>query len=523
MEEEIHDFNNTLLSLYFNNLEFLKNNFPNIFEKVITLSENINNNEYKERYSLEYKEDGYFDIFDLEKNDFIYGFNSYEEADKRKEMVDFTKKHSINLLRVDHTNESLALMGSLGAALPLVDFLNRKIDFKNITFSKIFKFVFIGVGVGVHLHEIYKKIDSMNTLIIEPNLEIFRLSLFTIDYSIFSQGNKKLFLSVDDKKLDQESVISSFTNYHSYMNYNIKHHLFWKDYEYILDDLIGYYSRNFAAAFPYSTVLEVFGRTVKFMNQGHKYLKHSLIEKKKPLEGKRALLVGAGPSLDKQIEWIKSNKEKFIIVLVDNMVKKFESYGIIPDIVVSIDPGSVVATFYETKDPKFLENSSLVFLSQQHKDVIKQISGLNFYFSQPYPISEELKLSFSVPNVGTYGFAVSLLLGCKELYLVGSDSALAEDGTIYASHADNDTKGHEGQENISKENISPSDLIEVKGNLGGTVKSTRKIIGYKHDYEGFIHSHNKADYKAYNLSTGAYIEGLIPKRIEDIQVIVLKK
>ena len=55
---------------------------------------------------------------------------------------------------------------------------------------------------------------------------------------------------------------------------------------------------------------------------------------------------------------------------------------------------------------------------------------------------------FSVPNVGTYGFAVSLLLGCKELYLVGSDSALAEDGTIYASHADNDTKGHEGQENI---------------------------------------------------------------------------
>lgn len=518
MEEEIQDFNNTLLSLYFNNLEFLKKEFPEVFEKVNDLSEKINNNQYTEKYTLDYNEEGYFDIFDIEKNDFIYGFNSYEEADKRKDLVDFSKNYTINLLRVDDTNESLALMHSLGAALPLVNFLNNTIDFKKITFSKVFKFIFVGVGVGVHIHEIYKKINSMNTLIIEPNLEIFRLSLFTIDYSEFNKDNKKLFLSIGENELERESTINLFNAYHSYMNYSVKHHLFWEDYKYIIDHLIAYYSRNYSAAFPYSTVLTVFGRMIQFMKKGFKYLQYEAVKEKKILKGKRVLHVGAGPSLDQQIDWIKENQNKFVIVLVDNMVKKFESYGIIPDIVVSIDPGAVVANFYKTKNEDFLKNSSLVFLAQQHNDVIEEVKDLNFFFTQPYPISDELKLSFSLPNVGTYGYALALLLGCKELYLVGSDSALAEDGTIYASHAENDTRGHEGKQNISSDNISPSDLIEVKGNLSDCVKSTRKIIGYKHDYESFIHSYKEKDYKAYNLSTGAYIEGLIPKRIEDVEV-----
>jgi len=475
MEQEIEDFNNTLLTLYFNNLDYLKEEHPKIFEKVNSLSTEINNGEYKEKYSLEYKKEGYFDILDVEKDEFVYDFDSYLEADKRKEMVDFSQKYSLNLLRVDNTNENFALMSSLGTALPLVNFLNQKIDFKNITFSKIFKFVFIGVGVGVHIHEIYKKIDSMNTLIIEPNIEIFRLSLFTIDYSSFSKGNKKLFLSVGETVLEREDTINQFTAFHSYMNYNIKHHLFWKEYEYILDQLIDYYSRNFSASFPYNTILTVFGRTIDFMKKGNKYLKHSKVEENKPLKDKKVLLIGAGPSLDKQIDWIKKNQDKFIIVCVDNMVKKFEHHCIVPDIVVSIDPSKVVATFYKTENKDFLENTSLVFLSQQDKAVIEEVKDFKYYFTQPYPISDELQLSFSVPNVGTYGFAVSLLLGSKELYLIGSDCAIADDGTIYASHADNDTSGHEGVERTSKENVSQIDLIDLKGNHGGIVKSTRQI------------------------------------------------
>lgn len=520
MEQEIQDFNNTLLNLYLNNLEFLKKEHPNVFEKVNNLSEKINNDEYQEKYSLEYKQEGYFDILNLDTNEFIYGFNSYEEADKRSQKTDFTKKHSLDLLRID-SNKKLALMSSLGTALPLVNFLNNKIDFENITFSKIFKFVFIGVGVGVHLHEVYKKMDSMNTLIIEPNLEIFRLSLFTIDYSIFTQGNKQLFLSIDDSQLDRERVINSFTQYHSYMNYNIKHHLFWIDYEYLLNELIDYYSHNFSAAFSYNTVLTVFARTINFMHQEFKFLKHSLVKDKNPLENKKVLIIGAGPSLDKQIDWIYKNQKKFVIVCVDNMTIKLEKHSIVPDIVVSIDPADVVQKFFNTKDKDFLKNSSIILLSQQHKEVIEKIKHLNFYFSQVLPISEEINYSFSLPNVGTFGFALSIFLGSKELYLVGNDSALdPNSGKAYAisETGHNQDALLKGEESKNKETVSSNDIIEVKGNFGGVAKSTRKLITFRNDYESFIHAYkDEESFEAYNLSdTGAYIEGIKPLRITDI-------
>mgnify|MGYP006287131031 CR=1 FL=1 len=334
MEEEIEEFNNTLLNLYINNLNYLKDNHKNIFEKVNELSEKINNGEYQENYSLEYKSEGYFDILNIETNEYIYGFNSYEEADKRKEYVNLTQKHSLNLLRHDSVNNNFALMKSLGTALPLVNFLNQKIDFENIKFSKIFKFIFIGVGTGVHIHEIYKKINSMNTLIIEPNLEIFRLSLFTIDYSIFEKDNKKLFLSIADDNIERNNVLNSFTSYHSYMNYNIKHHLFSIEYEDLLDEVIEYYSHNFAAAFSYNTVLQVLSRTIKYMNKEYNFLKESYVKEKKPLLNKRVLIVGAAPSVDKQMDWIEKNQSKFIIVCVDKMVQKLEKHSIVADLVV---------------------------------------------------------------------------------------------------------------------------------------------------------------------------------------------
>ncbi|MGM0520135.1 MAG: 6-hydroxymethylpterin diphosphokinase MptE-like protein [Campylobacterota bacterium] len=518
MEQEIKDFNNILINLYVKNLNYLETNHPEIFEKVEDLSNQINNGKYRENFTLEYQEEGYFDIFDIKADDYIYGFNSYEEADKRKDYVNFTQKHSLNLLRHDSVNNNFALMSSLGTALPLVSFLNQKIDFENITFSKIFKFIFIGVGVGVHIHEIYKKIDSMNTLIIEPNLEIFRLSLFTIDYTEFDKENKKLFLSVANTENERSNILDKFNAYHSYMNYSIKHHLFSIEYEYILNEVIEYYSHNFAAAFSYNSVLKVLSRTIKYMNKEYNFLKKSYINNQKPLENKRVLLIGAAPSVDKQMNWIKKNQSKFIIICVDKMIQKLEKYSIVPDIAVSVDPSQIVESFFNTKDKKFLENSSIIFLSQQHKDVIKRVENLNFYFSQVMYISKDLDYSFSVPNVGTFGFATALLLGCKEIYIAGNDSSFDTDsGKVFASDTlDSHHESFLGKENDNSDMISSEDIIEVKGNFTKKVKTTRKLITYRNDYQNFISNNKDMSYKAYNLSEGAYIEGFTPLKIENI-------
>ena len=100
LEQEISELSNTLLEIYAKNLEFLKNNFEEIFYEIDTLSKNISSEQYKEKYSLEYR-DGFFDILNLESNSWYYFKDSYEDADARANAVNFTNEGSLNLLRID--------------------------------------------------------------------------------------------------------------------------------------------------------------------------------------------------------------------------------------------------------------------------------------------------------------------------------------------------------------------------------------------------------------------------------------
>lgn len=206
MQNQLEQLNFTLSNLYFKNLNYLKKNHPKVFEKVDKLSKAIENNTYQETYSLEYKEEGYFDILNLKTNKFLYNVNSYIEADLRKERMDFSQNSSLNLLRINPFENNFALMEGLGEIRPFVEYLNRKIDFKNINFSKIFKIIYIGTGLGLHIYEIHKKIDAHSTLIMEDNLEIFRLSLFTTDYSIFSLKNRNLFYQFKKMKIEKKKL-----------------------------------------------------------------------------------------------------------------------------------------------------------------------------------------------------------------------------------------------------------------------------------------------------------------------------
>ena len=40
-----------------------------------------------------------------------------------------------------------------------------------------------GIGLGYHLAEIYERIDVMNLIIVEPDLDVFYLSLYCFDWA----------------------------------------------------------------------------------------------------------------------------------------------------------------------------------------------------------------------------------------------------------------------------------------------------------------------------------------------------
>jgi len=513
MDIDLGEIEQSLMLVYQKNLNFLKENFFDIFEKVEELSKELENNERKEQYSLELC-DGYFDIKNLKNNGYYYATNSYKDAEKRADYVDFSTNSSLDLLRKDGNSEKLSVPFGLEEVLHVVDFVNDKVDLKKVEFQKIMKFVYISVGLGYHIQEIEKKIESYTTLIIEPELEIFRLSLFTMDYSIFQEGNRTLYLSIGDDTIEREKVFDEFFHCHSYMNYNIKHYTLLKNLDYVKEHLVEYCENNYAAAFPYKSTIENVKRTVGFMKNKDRFLDIKDILEKDIFKSKEILLISAGPSLDGYIDLIKKYQDKYIIAAVDVIVRKLEKHNIVPDVVFSIDPSPLCADFLTTDDSEYLKNSIIILLSQQHADVMDllQKRKLNYYISQFTLINQEIGTLGSVPNVGTFSFHVMAHLGGKKLFTIGNDAAFhQETGARYTSDSSYVQTEVLDLGDKNKDLVSREDILEVKGNLRDIVKTNRSLIVFKNNYDLIINNMKSyIEYKAYNLSDGVLIDGLEP-------------
>jgi hypothetical protein len=515
MEKELQDLSQTLIEIYTKNLEFLKKEFNDLYNEVEHLSKQIEDDKYEIKYSLEYK-DGYFDIFNQEENAWFYHTNSYDDADFRTQNTNFTLDGSIDLLRKDTTGQILIGSSMYEDIMPILHYMSDTIDFQKVEFEKIYKFIFMGTGLGFHIHEISKKLDPFVTLIIEPSLEIFRLSLFTIDYTTLQQQNRKLFLSVGDDYLQRQKELSSFNLYHGYMNYNIKHHLLLENYDYLKQNIIEFFGSNRIGSFPYKLVIENMEKTLGFIKNDEKFLEVKNVIDKKILKDKKVLVIGAGPSLDGYMEFIKQHQDKFVIVAVDVILRKLEKHNIVPDIVVSIDPSYLCAGYLTCEDDKFLDNSTIIFLAQQDESVLKVVEGKNYVFSQSVPLIKEIDSLGSVPNVGTFSFNVAVHFGATEIYLIGIDSAFNQTtGSKYADDSSCDILIDVKSEQEKLASINVLDVIETKGNFKDTVKTNIELLSFKDNYESSIFGLLKRyDFTAYNLSDGAYINGFVPKTFE---------
>lgn len=519
MEQEAIDLSEILLQIYVKNLRFLEENFIHVYKKVEELSGNLNNQIITPNYSLEFR-DNYFDILNTKTNSWYYGSNSYEDGDARVKSSNFSKDGSLDLLRKDTDGVNLLVGGEeLKDITPVIQYINENVELQNVEFEKIYKFVFIGSGLGIHMQGINRKLNPFTTLIIEPELEVFRLSLFVTDYTEFQNGSRKLFLSIEEDKLSRIATIEDFYSYHNYMNYNIKHHLLIESDRYLFNELVDFFSTNSVTSFPYTSTIENVYRTKNFMKSKYRFLHMDEVTDKKILANKKILLIAAGPSLDNYVEWIKMNQNKFIIVCVDVILRKLEKYKIIPDIVFSIDPSYLCAGYLTCEDSHFLDQSAIVFLSQQHPEVMKIVEKKNIYFSQSLPIVGRLGHFGSVSNVGTFSYMMAVHLGANEIYTIGNDAAFNQiTGSRYAKDSsyiqNEDIENQERNSNL----VSAFDIVEVKGNLSPFVKTNRSLLAFKDSFESITYALKQHyTFEVFNLSDGVFIEYFKPMTKNEIE------
>ncbi len=216
------------------------------------------------------------------------------------------------------------------------------------------------------------------------------------------------------------------------------------------------------------------------------------------------ILVGAGPSLDESIEFLREMQSKAIIVTSNSPFRKLVNSGIRPHLVVTADPMEPTLAGFLNVD---IQGVPLACPFSAYPKIVEMFQGRILSWLSVNPIVENLKEQWGhkkgtpIMEQGTVSGCVldlSKLFGCRKVLFVGQDMCIRDDGKYYtddSSYADSgahyskETRGH-----------------KLPGNTQESVLVEGRLFVYLKTFEKFISDNPGVEYR--NLArTGVNIKG----------------
>lgn len=215
-----------------------------------------------------------------------------------------------------------------------------------------------------------------------------------------------------------------------------------------------------------------------------------------------ALIVGAGPSLAKNIDQIA--KFKGIIIVMGRTMTPIIERGITPDFVVSLDPFDVI---YDTFNKYKVHNIPLITLSTSNYKVVEGSKGPRYFLYNNVITSELLRIKVN-PCLALYGSVSTLCLsaasymGCNPIVFVGQDLAY----TGKKRHSELALKNGKDKE-VNEE--TGNCLPQVRGYNGETLETSYVWISIMKWIENFIENNRENVTYINATEDGAYINGAL--------------
>ncbi len=502
---------------------------PELYKKLNLFDTAIQNGQYKERYILEYKPQGYFDVLDSVSNQWLYGDSSITQAINLSKEMNFRKDigtietfydYSFDEKSVEFAKDADPTLSQFILTAPIVSYVKKVID-KTTSMKKIYKFIFFGTGLGLHMQKIHEKINSFMYLIIEDNLELFRLSLFVTDYSEIGQDSELYFCVMSDNAELKANFDKFYHNSFIRNNY-IKYALFYPDYRDKISRIQNYIVTQTSNTYLHDKLLLKSTKAIESVQKKFNFLDISTHYGKTNIFSKKpVILVAAGPSLNHEIEWLKKNAPFAIVIALFMTSHILEKHGIKPDIIVHIDENRspVTNTLEKMSDMHFFDDSIFILAPSVEIDLFLSITQKKNIFliedRTRYRFTKGFLEGFSV---GEITYALALLFGTKTLCLLGLDLAL--DPQTKKTHA----QGHSSANSSSNiKDATSSDTVSlrdsefhVKGNFLEKVPTLPLFEMSIHMVNSFTKRFRKEYQDVFNLNNGAFFTDTIPAKSSSI-------
>jgi hypothetical protein len=533
-----------LIKTYFGNLEFLNNCDRELYERVQGLSALIDAQEYEERYELEFLMDnGEFDIYDTQTQSYIYHKNPKKINQKIVLNTNKTTQSSFgvvsqkfynNNVHIDNEIKNLKEIQESDYSIAktvyhinlfkevLKETMSEKKEFEYID-----KFLFLGTLLGRHIPNIVDNIKAKHYFVHESNLEIFRLSLFVLDYTILLKYNANITFSVMDEPSVLEYKFYQFLLKNGWCNHFIKFCTTNYDTQNSYDTILNAVSTYNPASFNYNIMLYNGFRNTCEKSVGHHLLKFPLKQKSDIFQNKPVMYVGAGPSLGDNIQWLQTHQNKFFIVTMGSAYKKLLNNAIHVDAIVTVESAYelVDKLQFDIESTQKLQDTLIFASTITHKRILERFNPEKLFLFNVMTTLKKDDRPIQGYSVGEAGYQILLELGVQELYLLGTDLAVHQQKGF--THDEESSSGVAKQHDIS--NIESSlekgsfsdrdDLVEVKGNLEPKVKTTRNFNSSLTSYVRINKEIKTHTQHVYNLCThGVFLEGTTPTKIEKVDV-----
>lgn len=225
-----------------------------------------------------------------------------------------------------------------------------------------------------------------------------------------------------------------------------------------------------------------------------------------------AIIISAGPSLDKNIQQVKKAENKAFIFVVDAALRTVIREGIRPDLVCTVDPKTPERFFETVGDREFLWAVSY----WTNPAPIRKYGKKVFYYDHLMSwwddaLKNELKEDLPVfqpgGSISIEAFQLARYFGFQTIILIGQDLAF----TGGQSH----TKGIEGVLGDNDAYINGRYLVQVEGIDGNMLETDFQMQYYRQWFEKAI----KNEYSGMKIidatEGGAKIEGTLIQTLEE--------
>lgn len=338
--------------------------------------------------------------------------------------------------------------------------------------------VMYGLGLTYHLAKLIEFNPLLNFYIIEPEIDIFveALKVINVEHLLSHPQIKLLYVGNNQEQLrvfhallntySLHEKIDLFIPFYAEINLETVRKFYSYNYTFREAEMIGRGFENTFGTQPYRNSIRNLEKMCHSLSIG------SL---KNKFEGCAVLVVGAGPSLELDIEHIKKYKDKLLIIAAGSSIQSMLHFGVEPHMVVSMDPGEATGRAFKDSNTK---NIPLVFVPQIYFDILNgEFSQLFYAFFNNDSIIDyllpdlDVDYKFRATNsvTGTV-IQIAKYIGANKIILAGQDMSFP--GEQYYA---------QGAKHLTAENLkgrvaaSEMEVENVKGSMNRTNISMKSL------------------------------------------------